>query len=75
MIDHGNDVVAYVDYEENRPVELVRGFSDVAVLHKDDLIFKSAKINCGMAPPVCGTRMYVSKIGALHACRLKKCRW
>ena len=40
MIDLGNDVVAYVDYEENHPVELARGFSDVAVLHKDHLIFQ-----------------------------------
>ena len=40
MIDLGNDVIAYVDYEENYPVELARGFSDVAVLHKDDLIFQ-----------------------------------
>ena len=40
MIDLGNDVIAYVDYEENHPVELARGFSDVAVVHKDDLIFQ-----------------------------------
>ena len=40
MIDLGNDVVAYVDSEENHPVELATGFSDVAVLHKDDLIFQ-----------------------------------
>ena len=40
MIDLGNDVIAYVDYEKNHPVELARGFSDVAVLHKDDLIFQ-----------------------------------
>ena len=40
MADLGNDVIAYVVYEENHPVELARGFSDVAVLDKDDLIFQ-----------------------------------
>ena len=43
MIDLGNDVAAYVDYEENHPVELARGFSDVAVLHKDYLIFQTCE--------------------------------
>ena len=38
MIDLGSDGV-YVDYEENCPVELARGFSDVAKLHRD-LIFQ-----------------------------------
>ena len=38
VIDLGNDVVAYVDSEENHPIELARGSSDIAVLHKDDLI-------------------------------------
>ena len=33
----------------------------------------SARINRGMGSPLCGTRMYVSKMGALHACRLTKC--
>ena len=40
MIDLRNDVIAYIEHEENHPVELARGFSDVAVLHKDDLIFQ-----------------------------------
>ena len=67
MIDLGNDVVAYVDSEENHPVELARGSSDVAVLHKDDLIFRIVRV-------VERQCTYVSKMGALHACRLTKCR-
>ena len=74
MIDLGNDVIAYVDYEENHPVDLARGFSDVPVLHKDDLIFQIRENKPGMASPACGTRMYISKMGAIHACRLTNCR-
>ena len=50
MIDLGNDVVAYVDYEETHSVELARGFSDATVLHKD-LIFQTRenKLRHGIA--------------------------
>ena len=76
MIDLGNDVVAYVNSEENHPVELARGPSDVVVLHKDDLIFqiRENKPRHGIAHVVERQCTYVSKMGALHACRLTKCR-
>ena len=87
MIDLGDDVVVYVDYgnyrlyvvayvdsEENHPVELARGSSGVAVLHKGHLIFqiRENKPRNGIARVVERQSTFVPKMGALHACRLTK---